>query len=69
MENLLPIFAEFGVPGLVIGYLFWSNGKKEERISELTDRLVDRNSADADRFTQQTLLMERILMAVNGGQK
>jgi len=69
MDTVLPIFSEFGIPGLVIGYLFWSNSKKEERIASLTDKLVDKSDADIERFTKQTLTMERILMVVQGGGK
>ena len=69
MDSILPIFAEFGIPGLVIGYLFWSNSKKEERINTLTDKLVNKNDGDVERFTTMTLTMERILMAVQGGGK
>tara|TARA_R110000744_G_scaffold326330_2_gene432085 strand:- start:1268 stop:1477 length:210 start_codon:yes stop_codon:yes gene_type:complete len=64
MDGILPVFAEYGIPGLVIGYLFWANSKKEDRINDLTDRLVNKSEADADRFTKMTLTMERILMAV-----
>lgn len=69
MEVIFPFFSEFGIPGLVIGYLFWSNAKKEDRINSLTDKLVDKSEADVDRFTQMTLTMERILMVVQGGGK
>lgn len=69
MDSILPIFAEFGIPGLVIGYLFWSNSKKEDRINALTDMLVNKNDADTERFTAMTLTMERILMVVKGGDK
>ena len=66
MEHVLLIFAEFGIPGLVIGYQFWANAKKEDRINDLTDKLVDKSESDVDRFTKITLTMERILMAVQG---
>jgi len=69
MDTVLPIFAEFGIPGLVIGYLFWANAKKEDRINALTDKLVSKNDADVERFTAMTLTMERILMAVQGSEK
>ena len=69
LDSILPIFAEFGIPGLVIGYLFWVNAKKEDRINSLTDKLVSKNDADAERFTAMTLTMERILMVVKGGEK
>lgn len=62
MEAILPIFAEFGIPGLIIGYLLWTNSKKEDRISALTDKLVERNDTSA----QVTLMLERVLMAVQG---
>lgn len=69
METILPIFSEFGIPGLVIGYLFWVNSKKEDRINALTDMLVNKNDADTERFAAMTLTMERILMVVKGGGK
>jgi hypothetical protein len=66
MEQVLLIFAEFGIFGLIIGYLLWMIGKKEDRINDLTDKLVDKSESDVDRFTKMTLTMERILMAVQG---
>ena len=66
MEHVLLIFAEFGIFGLIIGYLLWMLGKKEDRINDLTDKLVDKSESDVDRFTKITLTMERILMAVQG---
>jgi len=66
MEQVLLIFAEFGIFGLIIGYLLWMIGKKEDRINDLTDKLVDKSESDVDRFTKITLTMERILMAVQG---
>ena len=66
MEQVLLIFAEFGIFGLIIGYLLWMLGKKEDRINDLTDKLVDKSESDVDRFTKITLTMERILMAVQG---
>lgn len=69
MEQLLPFFTEFGLPGIAIGYLLWSNSKKEDRIVALTDKLVEKNEADVKRFTDTTLTLERILAAVQGGAK
>lgn len=69
METLLPALVEYGVPGLWIGYLLWSGARKDARIDQLTDRLVDKNDADAARFTGVTLTLERILMIVQGGNK
>lgn len=66
MEQVLLIFAEYGIPGLAIGYLLWVNAKKEDRINDLIDKLVDKSESDVDRFNKMTLTMERILMAVQG---
>ena len=69
MDALLPLFGDDGIPGLALGLLVWMNMKKDDRINDLTDRLVSKNESDADRFANITLTMERILMAVQEGDR
>ena len=69
MDALLPLFGDYGIPGLALGLLVWMNMKKDDRINDLTDRLVSKNESDADRFANITLTMERILMAVQEGDR
>ncbi|GLQ26144.1 hypothetical protein [Sulfitobacter pacificus] len=64
MTDLIPIFAEYGLPGAVIGWLVYLLNKKEARIDALTDKLFDKTEKEGERFHGITLTMERILMAV-----
>lgn len=64
METILPMFSEFGIPGLIIGYLVWGTTKKDERINALVDRLVEKSTEDVEQFTKVTLTLERILTLI-----
>lgn len=66
MDLVLPIFAEFGIPGLVIGYLLFSNNRKDERINELTDKFVSKSTEDAKRDAEWTVILQQLLRRSEG---
>ena len=69
MDMIIEKLAEYGIPGLAIGYLMLSNYRKDQRIETLTDKQFEKNSSDAERFAGVTLAMERVLIAVQGISK
>ena len=69
METLIEGLLAYGLPGIFIGWLMLDNYTKSQRISTLTDKLVEKSGQDAAQFAGITLTMERILMVVQGGVK
>ena len=65
MPDLLPILGEFGLPGAIIAWQFFLLNGREKRIQELTDKLVDKTEKDVERFASNTVIMERIMAAVD----
>ena len=69
METLIEGLLAYGLPGIFIGWLMLDIYAKSQRISTLTDKLVEKSGQDAAQFAGITLTMERILMVVQGGVK
>ncbi len=64
METFAPILIDLGLPGAVIAWLVYQLGQKDKRIDGLTDRLIHKSAADAEKDTATTGLLERILASV-----
>jgi hypothetical protein len=68
MQQFLEVFAQFGLPGLVIGLQFVWIWRSEKRIKYLTDQLSSEQSSrvdDARRYTSMALkIQERVFSAI-----
>lgn len=64
MEALLPLLAEYGLPGAIIIWLMLDNNSKGKRIEALTDRLTDQRVINAEQNAATTNTLEKILDAV-----
>jgi hypothetical protein len=68
MQQFLEVFAQFGLPGLVIGLQFVWIWRGEKRIKYLTDQLSAEQKArvdDAKRYTDLALkIQNRVFSAV-----
>jgi hypothetical protein len=68
MQQFLEVFAQFGLPGLVIALQFVWIWRSEKRIKYLTDQLSTEQASrvdDAKRYTSMALkIQERVFSAI-----